>query len=90
LASRRQLPDKRRATRCANGCKAVFTKAPGIKILSDDQDATGSREGGRNVTQGYLTRFPKIDAVFTLNDPQAVGTDGPAKQLSRTGVVQFG
>lgn len=42
-----------------NGCKAVFAKAPGIKILSDDQDAKGSREGGLNVTQGYLTRFPK-------------------------------
>jgi ribose transport system substrate-binding protein len=40
-----------------NGCKAVFAKAPGIKVLSDDQDAKGSREGGLNVMQGHLTRF---------------------------------
>jgi Periplasmic binding protein domain/Branched-chain amino acid transport system / permease component len=70
-----------------NGCKAVFAKAPGVKVLSDDQDAKGSREGGLNVTQGYLTRFPKIDAMFTINDPQAIGTDLAAKQLNRTGIV---
>jgi ribose transport system substrate-binding protein len=49
------------------GCKEVFTKAPGIKVLSDDQDAKGSREGGLAVMQGHLTRFPKIDAVFSIN-----------------------
>ena len=69
------------------GCKAVFAKAPGIKILSDDQDAKGSREGGLNIMQGYVTRFPKIDAVFAINDPQAIGTDLAAKQLGRTGIV---
>jgi len=70
-----------------NGCKGVFAKAPGIKILSDDQDAKGSREGGLNVMQGYLTRFPKIDAVFAINDPQAIGSDLAAKQLNRSGIV---
>jgi ribose transport system substrate-binding protein len=70
-----------------NGCKSVLAKAPGIKILSDDQDAKGSREGGMNAMQGYLTRFPKIDAVFTINDPQAVGSDLAAKQLHRSGIV---
>ena len=37
--------------------------------------------------QGHLTRFPKIDAVFTINDPQAIGTDLAAKQLNRTGII---
>lgn len=70
-----------------NGCKSVLAKAPDIKILSDDQDAKGSREGGLNVMQGHLTRFPDIAAVFTINDPQAIGTDLAAKQLNRTGIV---
>ncbi|HEY1610792.1 MAG TPA: ABC transporter substrate-binding protein [Paraburkholderia sp.] len=70
-----------------NGCKSVFSKAPGIKVLSDDQDGKGSREGGMNAMQGYLTRFPKIDAVFTINDPQALGSDLAAKQLHRSGIV---
>ncbi|CAE6776205.1 D-threitol-binding protein [Paraburkholderia domus] len=70
-----------------NGCKSVLAKNPGIKILSDDQDAKGSREGGMNAMQGYLTRFPKLDAVFTINDPQAVGSDLAAKQLHRKDIV---
>lgn len=70
-----------------NGCKAVFAKAPGINILSDDQDAKGSRDGGLNVMQGHLTRFQNIDAVFAINDPQAIGADLAAKQLKRNNIV---
>jgi ribose transport system substrate-binding protein len=69
------------------GCKDVLAKQPGIKILSDDQDAKGSREGALNVMQGYLTRFPDIAGVFTINDPQAIGSDLAAKQLKRKGIV---
>ncbi|WP_315797009.1 ABC transporter substrate-binding protein [Bradyrhizobium sp. SZCCHNRI3043] len=70
-----------------NGCKSVFAKAPGIKVLSSDQDGKGSREGGLTVTQGYLTRFPKIDAIFAINDPQAIGTDLAARQQQRAGII---
>ena len=69
-----------------NGCKSVFAKAPGIKVLSSDQDAKGSREGGMNVTQSLLTRFAKVDAIFAINDPQAIGSDLAAKQLNRSDV----
>ncbi|XVO89975.1 ABC transporter substrate-binding protein [Pseudomonas palleroniana] len=69
------------------GCKAAFAAAPGIKVLSDDQDGKGSREGGLNVMQGYLTRFPKIDGLFAINDPQAIGSDLAAKQLKRSGII---
>src|ERR1700758_1048691 len=65
------------------GCKSVFAKHPGLKILSDDQDAKGSRDGGLAVAQGYLTRFPKIDAIFTINDPEAIGTALAAQQAGR-------
>jgi ribose transport system substrate-binding protein len=69
------------------GCKEVLGKHPDIKILSDDQDAKGSREGGLNVMQGHLTRFPQIAGVFTINDPQAIGSDLAAKQLGRNEFV---
>jgi len=65
------------------GCKQALGKYPDIKILSDDQDGKGSRDGGMAVAQGYLTRFPKIDAIFTINDPQAIGTALAAKQANR-------
>ncbi len=70
-----------------NGCKAVLGKYPDIKLLSSDQDGKGSRDGGLNVMQGYLTRFPSIQGVFTINDPQAIGSDLAAKQLNRAGIV---
>lgn len=69
------------------GCKTVFAKNPGIKVLSSDQDAKGSRDGGLNVMQGHLVRFPKIDAVFAINDPQAIGTQLAAKQSKREGII---
>lgn len=66
-----------------NGCKQVFAKYPNIKVLSGDLDGKGSRDGGMAVAQGYLTRFPKIDAIFTINDPEAIGTALAAKQANR-------
>lgn len=72
------------------GCKATFAKFPGIKILSDDQDGKGSREGGMAVMQAILTRFPKIDAVFGANDPTAIGADLAAKQLGRKEMIIAG
>lgn len=67
-----------------DGCKSVLAKAKDIKVLSDNQNAKGSREGGLEVMTGLLTAFDKIDAVFTINDPQAIGSDLAAKQLKRT------
>ena len=69
------------------GCKEVLAKQAGIKVLSSDQDGKGSRDGGMATMQGYLTRFPDLKGVFTINDPQAIGTDLAAKQLNRTGIT---
>jgi len=69
------------------GCEQVLSKDPGIKILDKGQDGKGSRDGGLNVMQGYLTRFPDLAGVFTINDPQAVGSALAAKQLNRKNIV---
>lgn len=66
------------------GCTAAFAKASGINVLSSDQDAKGSRDGGLAIMQGLLTRFPKIDAVFAINDPSAIGASLAMRQLQRT------
>ena len=70
-----------------NGCKKVLDRYSDIKLLSSDQDGKGSRDGGLNVMQGYLTRFPSVQGVFAINDPQAIGADLAARQLNRTGIV---
>ena len=55
--------------------------------MSSDQSGKGSRDGGFSVTLGYLTRYAKVDAIFAINDPQAIGTDLAAKQLRRKGII---
>nr|WP_275994386.1 ABC transporter substrate-binding protein [Argonema antarcticum] len=65
------------------GCLSVFSKYPGIKILSKDQNAEGSRDGGLRVMSDLLTSFPKIDAVFAINDPCGIGAELAAKQAQR-------
>ena len=67
------------------GCKQVLAKTQ-IKILSDNQDAKGSRDGGMAVMQDLLTANPKIDAVFAINDPTAIGAELAIKQAKRNGI----
>nr|WP_294507153.1 ABC transporter substrate-binding protein [uncultured Rhodopila sp.] len=66
-----------------NGCKEVIGKHPDIKLLSSDQDAKGSREGGLATMQSLLTRFTSIDGVFAINDPTAIGAELAARQMHR-------
>lgn len=66
-----------------NGCQQVFAKYPGIKVLSKDQNAEGSRDGGLRVMSDLLTSFPKLDAVFAINDPCGVGAELAARQAKR-------
>ncbi|NJP09676.1 MAG: ABC transporter substrate-binding protein [Leptolyngbyaceae cyanobacterium RU_5_1] len=66
------------------GCEEVIAKYPDIKILSKDQNAEGSRDGGLRVMSDLLTSFPKIDAVFAINDPCAIGAELAAKQAKRS------
>jgi ribose transport system substrate-binding protein len=66
-----------------SGCEKVLSKYPDIKLLSRDQNAEGSRDGGLRVMSDLLTTFPKIDAVFAINDPSGVGVDLAASQAKR-------
>jgi ribose transport system substrate-binding protein len=66
------------------GCQSVFSKYPEIEVLSKDQNAEGSRDGGLRVMSDVLTSFPKIDAVFAINDPCAIGAELAAKQAQRS------
>ena len=65
------------------GFVGEIKKYPDIKILSQDQNAGGSRDGGLRVMSDLLTAFKKIDAVFAINDPTAIGCDLAAKQAQR-------
>lgn len=68
------------------GCKETLAKYPKIKILSDNQDAKGSRDGGLAAMANILTAHPRIDAVFGINDPTVIGAELAIRQARRTDV----
>ena len=69
------------------GCKAALASSPGIRILSSDQDGKGSRDGALAVMQGYLIRYPDLNGLFAINDPQAIGSELAAKQQHRDNII---
>ena len=72
------------------GCKQALAKYPQITLLSDNQNAKSSRSGGLEIMQGLLTRFAHIDAVFAVNDQEAIGASLAARQLHRSDPVFVG
>ncbi len=72
------------------GCKRALARYPQITVLSDNQNAKSSRVGGLEIMQGLLTRFPHIDAVFAVNDQEAIGASLAARQLHRNDPVFIG
>ncbi|PXF32617.1 transcriptional regulator [Pokkaliibacter plantistimulans] len=70
-----------------DGCKNVLSKYPDIKLLSDKQNAGGSREGGLEKMTSLLTAYPKLKGVFAINDPTAIGAELAAKQARRSDFI---
>jgi len=66
-----------------DGCLAVLKAVHGIRLLSSDRNGGGSSEGGFAKMTDVLTLFPKIDAVFAINDPTALGVEEAARQAGR-------
>lgn len=65
------------------GCRSALARHTGINVLSDAGDSGGSVLGGLNYMSSLLTTLPHIDAVFSMNDPTALGADEAARQAGR-------
>ncbi|MEO8409023.1 MAG: substrate-binding domain-containing protein, partial [Propionivibrio sp.] len=65
------------------GCRAKLDAIPGIQVLSADRNGGGSSEGAFIKMTDILTQFPRIDAVFAINDPTALGVEEAALQAKR-------
>lgn len=69
------------------GCRQSLKQYPGIKLLEDEGDGKASSFGGSALMQEQLKRYPRIDAVFTINDRQAIGADKAARTAGRTEMI---
>ncbi|MBV1787680.1 substrate-binding domain-containing protein [Marinobacterium sp. D7] len=65
------------------GCRNRLAQETGIELMSMDQNGGGSFEGGFEKMTHLLTAFPQIDAVFTINDPTALGAEQAANEAQR-------
>ncbi|WP_417394049.1 sugar ABC transporter substrate-binding protein [Gimesia chilikensis] len=54
------------------GFKETLQNYPEMKIL-DIQEAKGTTEGARPVMRDLIGRYPDLNAVFAINDPNALG-----------------
>ncbi len=66
-----------------SGAASVFAQYPDIRVLSDNQNAGGSRDGGLRIMSDLLTAFASIDAVFAVNDPTGIGAMLAIRQAKR-------
>ncbi|MEH7548027.1 ABC transporter substrate-binding protein [Neobacillus vireti] len=64
------------------GFNEVIKKYPDIKVVAK-QNGEGNREKALTVMEGTLTANKKIEAVFTINDEEAVGVQIAQEQASR-------
>lgn len=54
------------------GFKTEMAQHPEMEIL-DVQEAKGTTEGARPVMRDLIGRYPDLDGVFAINDPNALG-----------------
>ncbi|GGB94044.1 ribose ABC superfamily ATP-binding protein [Marinobacterium zhoushanense] len=65
------------------GCRDRLADEAEIELMSMNQNGGGSFEGGFEKMTHLLTAFPQIDAVFTINDPTALGAEQAANEAKR-------
>jgi ribose transport system substrate-binding protein len=57
-----------------NGCKQAWSKYPNLQLVSQTEDGEGSIWGGYTAMQQLIKQHGHVDAIFTINDRQALGT----------------
>jgi ribose transport system substrate-binding protein len=76
-------PQVSSVTQRVEGCKETLRQYPAIELLADSEDGLGSPWGGNMLMRTHLQRFPHIDAVFAINDRQALGAEAAALKMGR-------
>lgn len=69
------------------GCEEEMAKHDNIQILSKDQNAGGTRDGGLKVMQALLSRFDGISGAFVIAEEMAIGARLAANQAGVSNIV---
>jgi ribose transport system substrate-binding protein len=66
-----------------DGCRSILSAYPRLRILEYNEDCGGSVEGGLAYITEMLAKYPRIDAIFAINDLIGIGADIAAHWESR-------
>lgn len=65
------------------GCQQVLAKNPGLKVVAR-QVGNGDKDTGLQIGTNILTANPRLDAIFAINDQEAVGVMLAGQQAKRS------
>lgn len=66
-----------------DGCKEAFNNYPGITLVSDSHNSSGTYNGGLESMTYLMIEYPDIRGIFAINDPAALGAVEATEQLGR-------
>jgi ribose transport system substrate-binding protein len=64
---------------------AVFKAHPDVVTVLDSQPGNWNRQDAHNVMQTFLTKHPRIDAVWASDDDMALGVEQAVREAGRQG-----
>lgn len=79
-------PGASRGINVEAGFRDTLKAHPGVKILAA-QDGEWLTEKGNTVMRDFLTKYPKINAVFAINDAMAEGASQAAAAAGRKMII---
>ena len=69
------------------GCKEVLARNKEIKVVSEMYNGGGTKEGGLERMVSILLSHPRLDGLFAINDPTALGAELAAREERRSEMV---
>ena len=66
------------------GCREVLARHPQITLVAEMYTGGGTKEGGLERMVAILLGTPRLDGLFAINDPSALGAETAAREAGRT------
>lgn len=66
------------------GCREVLARHPRVTLVAEMYTGGGTKEGGLERMVAILLGTPRLDGLFAINDPSALGAETAAREAGRS------
>ena len=77
-------PTNTAALERVRGCREVLEQNPFVRLVSELYNGGGTKEGGLERMVSILLENPRVDGLFAINDPTALGAEQAARHAGRS------